>query len=173
MNAAQRVQAFIERMTAAAGTVAQVATRDEVVDAVIRYREALSLQGPVALSPALADLVWPAHWPSTVGGASDRHELSVAQADLGIAETGSVLMASSPQSPNTLHFLPEHEVVCLDANHVVATLKEALSRFDADTAPRAVNLLTGPSRTADVEQTIHLGAHGPRALHVVIHSLHR
>ena len=173
MNMALRVQAFIERMTAAAGTVVQVATRDDVVNAVTCYREALSLRGPVAVSPALADLVWPAHWPAAIGGASDWHELSVAQADLGIADTGSVLMASSPQSPNTLHFLPEHEVVCLDVNQVVVTLKEALSRFGAGNMPRAVNLLTGPSRTADVEQTIQLGAHGPRTLHVVIHSSQR
>ena len=168
MTVAARVQQFIERMTAAAGTVTQVATRDAIMDAVIDYREALGLQGPVAAAPALADLAWPAHWPMTIGAAADGHELGVAQADLGIAETGSLLMASSPQSPNTLHYLPEYEVVCLNAERIVATLAAALGRFNADNMPRALNLLTGPSRTADVEQTMQLGAHGPRALHVII-----
>src|SRR3546814_19426494 len=90
----------------------------------------------------------------------------------GIAETGTVMMASGPDAPITLNFLPENHVVVLRASQVTGTYEEAWQRLREarwrGVMPRAVNLITGPSRTGDIEQTLLLGTHGPRRLHVLL-----
>ena len=90
----------------------------------------------------------------------------------GIAETGTLMMASGPEAPITLNFLPENHIVVLRASQVTGSYEDAWQRLRAalgnGTMPRAVNMITGPSRTGDIEQTILLGAHGPRRLHVLL-----
>lgn len=101
--------------------------------------------------------------------ASDRVGISVA--DLGLAESGSLVFLSSPQSPASFHFVPETEIVLLSARAVVAGMEDvwAYLRLKHQGAmPRAVHLVTGPSRTADIELTLTMGAHGPRNLHVIL-----
>jgi L-lactate dehydrogenase complex protein LldG len=97
---------------------------------------------------------------------------SLTGAFAGIAETGTVMMASGPEAPVTLNFLPENHIVVLRASQVIGTYEEAWQRLRAaqgrGVMPRAVNMITGPSRTGDIEQTILLGAHGPRRLHVLL-----
>jgi L-lactate utilization protein LutC len=87
-----------------------------------------------------------------------------------VAETGSLVLLSSPQTPTRLNFLPDHFLCVLQAERVVPYLEDAwqLIRTEHGTMPRTVNLVTGPSRTADIEQTLQLGAHGPRRLHVLL-----
>lgn len=94
---------------------------------------------------------------------------SVSLAFAGVAETGSLVLLSSPASPTTLNFLPENHIILLLKNRLVAHLEEVWKRLrQQQTMPRTVNFITGPSRTADIEQTIQLGAHGPRRLHVIL-----
>jgi L-lactate dehydrogenase complex protein LldG len=83
--------------------------------------------------------------------------------------------ASGPAHPTTLNFLPEHHIVALRASQVVAAyedawslLRKARKRGRGFEMPRSVHLITGPSRTGDIELTIQLGAHGPRALHILL-----
>lgn len=106
-------------------------------------------------------------------GASDGSDLAgVSHAMAGIAETGTLALLSGPDNPTTINFLPEHHIVVLkaadiqgDMESVWSTLRESRGKGEM---PRAINLVTGPSRSGDIEQTIILGAHGPRALHIVI-----
>ena len=99
--------------------------------------------------------------------ASDSAGLSHAIA--GIAETGTLLLVSGPENPTSLNFLPENHLVILKASAIVASYEDALDKARSKGAtPRTLNFITGPSRTADVEQTIELGAHGPRRLHILI-----
>ncbi|WP_420408327.1 LutC/YkgG family protein [Hoeflea sp.] len=106
-------------------------------------------------------------------GASDGGDLTgVSHATAGIAETGTLAMLSGPDNPTTINFLPEHHIVVLkasdikgDMESVWAMVRKAKGKGEM---PRALNLVTGPSRSGDIEQTIILGAHGPRALHIVI-----
>lgn len=101
--------------------------------------------------------------------AADRLGLSVA--DLGLAESGSLLFLSSAQSPASLHFVPETEIILVAASAIVAGMEDAWAYLRVKTQgmmPRAVHLVTGPSRTADIELTLTMGAHGPRNLHVVL-----
>lgn len=161
------VTAFCRQLTAAAATYEELDDPAGVGARVLAYREQHGLDGPTAVAPALGDLDWPAGLAVELGSTDGRALLAVSRAAAGVAETGSLLLVSGPATPTRLNFLPDHEIIVLARSRIVAHLEDALAGFDRD-MPRALNLVTGPSRTADVEQTIQLGAHGPRCLHLLL-----
>jgi len=80
------------------------------------------------------------------------------------------VLTASKQNPTTVNFLTDHHIIILNEQDIVPNIEsmwEQLS-LSAGNMPRAVNIITGPSRTADIEQTIQLGAHGPRSLHLLL-----
>ncbi len=98
-------------------------------------------------------------------------DAGISTAQLGIAETGTLVLASSHERHRLVSLLPEAHVAVLPASAIVDTLDDAFAGLaDPDTGlpPRAVTFITGPSRTADIELTLVIGVHGPRALHVVV-----
>ena len=106
-------------------------------------------------------------------GASDGGDLAgVSHAMAGIAETGTLALLSGPANPTTINFLPEHHIVVLEASDIRADMESVWAMLRTDLGkgvmPRNINLVTGPSRSGDIEQTIILGAHGPKALHIVV-----
>jgi L-lactate dehydrogenase complex protein LldG len=82
------------------------------------------------------------------------------------------MLVSGQETPTTLNFLPDTHIVIVRRNQVVSTYEDGLDRLRAERGagklPRVINFITGPSRTADIEQHIELGAHGPRRLHIVL-----
>ena len=96
--------------------------------------------------------------------------VAVTEAYCGIADTGTLLCLSSAQHPTGLNFLAEHHIVLLATKRLVASKLDALQLLNREkqATPRALNMISGPSRTADIEQTIQLGAHGPRSLTVIL-----
>lgn len=160
-------QRFVRSLQALAGTVASLDDWLAVPAAVQRYASERHLEGAVAVAPALARLPWPDDMALDIGTTDGTALLAVSQARAGIAETGSLVMVSGPATPTRLNFLPDHQIVVLEEASILRHLDDALLLLEAG-MPRALNLVTGPSRTADVEQTIQLGAHGPRALHVLL-----
>ena len=148
-------------------SVVRLQTRDDVVKAVDWYCESNSLDGAVTVAPALDDLRWSDN--IRTGAASGEEAISVTPCLASVAETGSVVLASSGDTPATLNYLPETHILVLHENQVVRHVDEVFSKLRAlDTLPRALNFVTGPSRTADIEQTIEIGAHGPRRMHVLL-----
>lgn len=95
---------------------------------------------------------------------ADPSGLTVAMA--GIAETGTLLLASSAERPTLLAFLPETSLVLLPTEAIAGSYEEAWARLRGlpGWPPRSVNLITGPSRTGDIPPSIELGAHGPKRL---------
>ncbi|WP_417579918.1 LutC/YkgG family protein [Nitrincola sp.] len=91
---------------------------------------------------------------------------SLTGAFLGIAETGTLMLYSRPESPTTLNFLPDNHLVVLRRKDIVGVYEQAWTRLREQQAslPRTVNMITGPSRSADIEQKLQMGAHGPRRL---------
>ncbi len=172
----ERVDLFARMVEAASGTTARVGTAADVPAAVAEFLRGLNL--PLRLrhgdDPRLAALPWgnaPALEVSR--GPSDGHDLAaVSHAFAAVAETGTVVLTSGPDNPTTLNFLPDVHVVVVEAAAVAGdfeTVMEKLrERYGVGTLPRTVNLITGPSRSADIEQTLILGAHGPRKLHVIV-----
>lgn len=106
-------------------------------------------------------------------GASDGTDLAgVSHARGAVAESGTLVLASGPDNPATINFLPEHHIVAVRAEDIGGSLEEPFAGIAAaygkGEMPRTVNFVTGPSRSGDIEQKIIMGAHGPRALHIVI-----
>ena len=121
---------------------------------------------PVSATPDAAKLTPASSKPSD---GSDAVTLSHAVA--GVAETGTLVLASGPDNPTTLNFLPEHHIVVLEAKDVVGDYEsvwDALRKKVGAKMPRTVNWITGASRSADIEQVLLNGAHGPKGLHVII-----
>lgn len=162
---------FLSRFEWASGTWQAVPGLAAVPEAVAAY---LDTSGPMRLRttshPDVRALQWPADWEIAEGpdGAAD-WPVAISRAWAGIAETGSVVMPGSPQRPTSLNFLPDVQILLLRRTEILDSMETAWERLMAEgSLPRAVNVITGPSRTADVEQTLQLGAHGPRRLHLLL-----
>jgi L-lactate dehydrogenase complex protein LldG len=85
----------------------------------------------------------------------------------GLADTGTLVLAGAPARPLTASLLPEIHVAVLRVSELVPSLSDALRRPEVREAAAAV-LVTGPSRTADIEMTLTIGVHGPKEVHVFL-----
>lgn len=163
---------FAAKLSAVSGTLAPAANVQEAVQAVLRYLADNALPRTLAAAPEplLMALPWPTDLTLEYRATRGRDPVAITGAFAAVAETGSLVMLSGPASPTTLNFLPDAHIVLLRRNRIVPRIEDVwtLIRTEHATPPRAVNFITGPSRTADIEQTIQLGAHGPRRVHVVL-----
>jgi len=154
-------------------TVTRVPSTEAVPEAVTRYLAAENLPAELVMAPdpGLDDVPWET-WPLLRirrGRAEPDDAVSLTPCFTAVAETGTLMLLSGPQTPTTLNFLPDTHIAVVRADQVVATYEDGWDRLRADRAlPRVVNFITGPSRTGDIEQRIVLGAHGPRRLHIVV-----
>jgi len=173
---AARLDLFVAMATEAACTVVRVADRAAVPAAVAEYLARENLPARLRLAPdaAVADLPWSTRPLLEISsGASDGgDEVSLTPALVGIAETGTLVLTSGADRPTTLNFLPETHIVMLPAGRIVGAMEQAWellrAQYGQGRLPRTVNLITGPSRSADIEQTLQMGAHGPRRLHIIL-----
>jgi L-lactate dehydrogenase complex protein LldG len=159
-------------------TVARVASDAAVPAEVARYLAAENLPAELVMAPdpALDAIPWDARPLLAIrrGRAEPGDAVSLTPCLAAIAETGTLLLVSGAHTPTTLNFLPDTHIIVLRAGQVVASYEDgwdlvrARSGDGAAGWPRTVNLITGPSRTGDIEQRIILGAHGPRRLHIVL-----
>jgi L-lactate dehydrogenase complex protein LldG len=157
----------------ASATVRRLASPDEVPAAVGEFmaRHNLASRLRVAPDPAVAGLPWKEQplIDVTVGAARDQDLVSLTPALAGVAETGTLALHSGPGTPTTLNLLPDVHMVMLRAGDVVGSLEEVWLRLrEKGALPRTVNFITGPSRSGDIEQTLQMGAHGPRRLHILL-----
>ena len=175
---AEKVALFVAMAERVMATVARADTAAAVPGAVADYLAQHNLPSALVMAPdpALDAYPW-AERPMLAirrGRAEAADRVAVTGAVMGFAETGTLMMASGPGHPSTLNFLPETHIVVLPAARIRGSYEEGWAHLRAagpaagGFMPRTVNLVTGPSRTADIEQTIELGAHGPRLLHIVV-----
>lgn len=173
---AERVRLFQRMAERVACTVVRLAGPDEIPAAVAEYLRSRNLPQAIrrGADPRLAALPWDREPQLAVAeGPSDGRDLAgLGHAFAGVAETGTLVMTSSADNPTTLNFLPEHHLVVLRAEDVHGDMETVWdlvrARFGKGSLPRTVNMITGPSRSGDIEQTILLGAHGPRSLHILV-----
>lgn len=152
-------------------THAGVASMNDVPGEVARYLKAGSLDARVVAWKALAALDW-----SGTGVAIDdrpangEDRTGLTDCFCGIAETGTLLLLSSPATPKATALLPETHICVVRVARMVDTMEEsfALMRGEVGEPPRSTFFVSGPSRTADIEQTIVIGAHGPYRVHVIL-----
>jgi L-lactate dehydrogenase complex protein LldG len=170
--AADHVALFVENLEAVSAKVTRVASVETVAEVVAAHVQAYELGADlvVAPDPALEGIPWSNRLSVERRAAAGDDRVSVTGAYAAIAETGTLVLLSSPQSPTTLNFLPEDHLIVLRESQIVPHIEDVWARMRSDkrAMPRTVNFITGPSKTADVEQTIQEGAHGPRRLHVIL-----
>ncbi|MEA2743980.1 MAG: L-lactate dehydrogenase complex protein LldG, partial [Acetobacteraceae bacterium] len=171
---AQQVDLFVRNVEKEFGSVTRVPDMDAVPGAVADYLAAQNLPGSVIMAPhpELQAIPWSARPLLNIreGRAQSSDAVSVQHGFAGIAETGTLMLPSAPERPVTLNLLADTEIAVLRASAIVGAYEEGWDRLRAETGgmPRNIMFITGPSRSADIEQTLELGAHGPRQLHIVL-----
>ncbi len=165
------VARFRERAESMQSTTEEVDREAQVPAVVAAYLNANRLPRSGCVWPALAHLDWRGVGldlaPRTANGDDG---VGVTGAFAAIAETGTLVVASGPDTPASASLLPETHVAVVRAERIVARMEEAwdLARRAFGQLPRAINFISGPSRTGDIEQQLVLGAHGPYRVHIVI-----
>lgn len=169
------VARFEDMLKKAAATLARVETRDDIPAAVADYLRSQNLPPRAFVAPdaALTGLDWSAAPTLEISGddPAEVEGVTVTSAIAGVAETGTVVMSSADPSRMRNHLLAETSIVVLSSNTLVGAYEEVWARLRKSGEgfmPRAINLITGPSRTGDIEQVIELGAHGPARVHVIL-----
>jgi L-lactate dehydrogenase complex protein LldG len=168
-----RVRLFVAQAEAVQTTVRRLDRYVDLPRAVLDYLRLHNL--PPRLAMASDPLLAQADWQSTMleihnGPAADQDLVGLTTAYAGIAETGTLMLLSAPQTPTTLAFLPATSLVVLPVERILRAYEDgfALLRAEHGALPRSINFITGPSRSGDIEQTLQLGAHGPRQLCVLL-----
>ena len=163
---------LLEREQASVRTLGSLA---ELPGAVAEYLAAQNLPAAAVLAPHpdLAAAPWgePPWLAIRTGLPNPEDQVGIQVAWAGIAETGTLVFPSGPTRPTTLNLLPETEIVLLRTSRVVGPPEEAFARWRRTRGPglpRSLMLVSGPSRSSDIEHTQEFGAHGPRRLHVLL-----
>jgi L-lactate dehydrogenase complex protein LldG len=165
------VARFREQALRLASTIEDVTSLDGVPSAVSRYLRQHELPLAAVCWPEFADLPWQgAGLDVQARAARDGDLVGITGAFCAIAETGTLMTLSGADTPATASLLVETHIAIVQASRIVRGMEEAwrLARAELSVLPRAVNFISGPSRTADIEQTVTLGAHGPYRVHIIL-----
>ena len=176
LNSAGQQQLFCKTAKEAGASVDIVADSTAVPAAVVAFLRDNNLPAAARVGgdQQLAAMPWDAEAGMTLKhGASDGTDLvGISRATNGVAESGTLVLRSGPGNPTTINFLPDCHIVVLNASDVVGDYESSWAGLRARAGkgemPRTVNLVTGPSRSADIGQTLIMGAHGPRQLHIIL-----
>ncbi len=172
----QRIALFEEATKELSGSIERLGGMEEIPEAVARYlrQQNQPLELRAAPHPSLEGLPWEREPLMTVakGRAEPEDRVSLTPVEGAVAETATLVLVSGPETPTTLNFLPETHIAVVRTSQLHGTYEEVFeglrARYGPGVLPRTVNFVTGPSRTGDIEQTLQLGAHGPKRLHILL-----
>jgi L-lactate dehydrogenase complex protein LldG len=176
---ADLVARFVQRASDMESTVERVGTTAEIPAKVATYLGGLTLRPQLASQkstqgvcwPEFAGLDWSAAGLSIEARPTQGHDrLGITGCYCAIAETGTLVFLSGADTPTATTLLPDTHIAVVRSDRVVSGMEEAfaLIRAERGALPRAMNMISGPSRTGDIEQTIVLGAHGPKRVHILL-----
>ena len=170
-----RLATFKDEAERAQASVAEIEGWEQAPAEIARFLRENNCPATVRMGddPRLAAAPWSETSLEILHGPSDGADVNaVSAAFAGVAETGTLALVSGADNPTTLNFLAENHIVLLPRQAIEADYESVFAKLRAiygkGGAPRALNFITGPSRSADIEQTLLLGAHGPRRLHIVV-----
>ena len=169
--ASDLVGRFAEKLEQVGGSVERVESLDEVANAVGGYLKRHQLPNDLVVSTdaVVSSIEWPPLITTKAGPATGQELVSVTGALAAVAEAATLVLVSGEKTPTSLNFLPDDHIVVLSESRVVGHLEDAWAALrSSGDMPRTVNLISGPSKTGDVELTLVQGAHGPRRLHVIL-----
>lgn len=167
---------FRDFLRAQPADVIEAASTEAVPEAIAEALRAANLPSRVRMGrdPLLAAMPWEraGSLECRFGPAEPTDEVGLSRAIAAVSETGTLVLASGADNPVTLAFLPPVHVVVVAEADIVGCYEDAFAivrkALGAGRMPRTLNLVSGPSRTADIGGRIVIGAHGPRRLMVVI-----
>lgn len=170
---ALRFRTMSERMSS---TVEEIATSRDAPAAVARYLAGQGIAPRAVAWPTLASLDWAGAGVSVefrkpgFDESQGSDAVGITGCFCALAETGTLVLVSGPETHASTHLLPETHIALVPASRIVRDMEDAfaLLRAERGTVPRALNMVSGPSRTGDIEQTIVLGAHGPYRVHLLV-----
>lgn len=170
-RAADPVEQFRRECDRVGTTHSHAVDREAVPHEVARYLQANDLERRVVGWHELVSLDWDSAgitFEDRLAHGEDR--TGITGCFCAVAETGTLLMLSSPQHPKKTALLPETHVAVVSTSRMVATMEAAfaLLRAERGELPRATWFVSGASRTADIEMTLVIGAHGPYRAHVIL-----
>jgi L-lactate dehydrogenase complex protein LldG len=174
----EQVALFLRNLEKEFATAARVPAPEDIPAAIADYLAAQNLPSEFAMAPhpALQALPWDRRplLRRRAGRAEATDLVTLQHGFAGIAETGTLMLPGGPDRPTTLNLLADTAMVVLRASRIVGAYEDAFDLLRAEVVgpggmlPRNVMLVTGPSRSADIESTLELGAHGPRRLHLLL-----
>ncbi|MGZ5817668.1 MAG: LutC/YkgG family protein [Burkholderiaceae bacterium] len=165
------IQCFKEQALRMSDTLDEVATMTDVPVAVAKYLDSIHVAKQAIAWPTLDKLAWNDAGIQVEFRTPENEDLvGITGSFCAVAETGSLMLLSSPDTFVSASLLPETHIAIVSASRIVAGMEDAfaLARAEVGELPRTTNFISGPSRTGDIEQTIVLGAHGPYRVHVII-----
>lgn len=166
------IERFTKKVQESVASLEPVKTVQAIAEATSTYVSANGLDNKLLCGSN--ELIKSLEWPDTISveyrSATIEDKVVLVEAFAGIAETGSIVMCSGASTPVSLNFLPDHFLCVISAERIVKNIEDLWQKIRDEQIimPRAINIITGPSRTADVEQIIQLGAHGPRKVHLLL-----
>jgi L-lactate utilization protein LutC len=168
-SGAAAVQQFIAQAEKVNATTSRIHSMDDLPQALAEELRNRNLPAAIRTGD---DPAFDRDWGTverTTGAGRVAEPATLTRAEMGMAETGSLIFASGPDNPVTLNFLGETHFAVVDAEDIVGGFEELWTKWRAaGRDPRTVNLVTGPSRSGDIGQVLQLGAHGPVALHIFV-----
>ncbi|HTP94218.1 MAG TPA: lactate utilization protein C [Burkholderiales bacterium] len=165
------IERFRERVVALASTLDEVETLASVPDAVARYLQRNGLPPEAVCWAELTELDWASRGIRVEARrAQGADRVGITGCACAIAETGTLMLLSGAATASSVSLVPETHIAIVRTGEIVKGMEEAwaLLRERYGALPRAVNFVSGPSRTADIEQTLVLGAHGPSRVHIIL-----
>ncbi len=173
------LERFLTRATDMESTVERLADRAAIPAAVARYIDALVLAPALEVQRSKAGVCWPEFADLDWRGAGltieprptlGQDRLGITGTFCAVSETGTLVFLTGAQTPTASAMLVDTHVAVVTRDRIVSGMEEAfaLIRSEQGRLPRAVNFISGPSRTGDIEQTIVLGAHGPFRVHILV-----
>jgi L-lactate utilization protein LutC len=165
-----RVAQFVAKAEGAAATVSRIAEIGELPAALAEELRNRNLPAAVrhGAEPLFRGLDW-GTVETSQGVGRIEEPATLSRAEFGLAETGTLVLASGADNPVTLTFLGETHFVVLREDDICGGFEDFWAAWRArGLDPRTVNMVTGPSRSADIGQVLQLGAHGPVALHIFV-----
>ncbi|MEO8038498.1 MAG: lactate utilization protein C [Betaproteobacteria bacterium] len=167
----EQVPRFREQCVRMSSTVDEVASMRDVPAAVARFLTEQGLPMRAVAWPKIAHLDWTGTGVTVEDRPARGDDLvGITGVHLALAETGTVMLLSGVDTPAATSLLPETHIAVVPAGRIVLAMEEAWARTREELGelPRAVNFVSGPSRTADIEGQLQIGAHGPFRVHVIV-----
>ncbi len=168
------VERFILKVQASGASVDRLRSLQEVPEAVQAFLTQHGQRPSIVVTDddALRQIEWPDGLQVQCRPASESDQTSVTGAVVAVAESGSIVVKSGKAGANSLAILPDNHISVVFTHQLVAHIDGVFDSYTDDgqsqPMPRVLSFITGPSKTADVEQTLQHGAHGPKRKHIIL-----